>query len=89
MFDYFSLLSPVLPRSNTMPGGIDNNENGTKTSNPANFERSKTERRKANTSPREKNATQLFDDKISTKKKVRPTMLISMGESCYDTGVVM
>ncbi|XP_078175353.1 sterol 3-beta-glucosyltransferase UGT80A2-like isoform X2 [Carex rostrata] len=62
---------PVLPRSNTMPGGIDNNEKGIKTSNPANFERSKTERRKANTSPRDKNATQLFDDKISTKKKLK------------------
>ncbi|KAJ4733161.1 Sterol 3-beta-glucosyltransferase [Rhynchospora pubera] len=35
---------PILPRSNTMPGGIDNSEKGLKTLNPTNFEGSKTER---------------------------------------------
>lgn len=53
-----------------MPGGIDNSEKGVKTSSPSSFERSKTERHKANTSPHEKHANQLFDDKISAKKKV-------------------
>ncbi|KAJ1694845.1 hypothetical protein LUZ63_011543 [Rhynchospora breviuscula] len=62
---------PVLPRSNTMPGGIDNSEKAVKTSTPNNFERSKTERRKVTTSSHEKHAKQLFDDKISAKKKLK------------------
>jgi hypothetical protein len=54
-----------------MPGGIDNSEKGLKTSSPAHFERSKTERHKAITGPHEKHTNQLLmDDKISTKKKV-------------------
>ncbi|KAJ4785537.1 Sterol 3-beta-glucosyltransferase [Rhynchospora pubera] len=69
--DYGTSSPPVLPRSNTMPGGIDNSEKVVKTSTPNNFERSKTERRKVTTSSHEKHAKQLFDDKISAKKKLK------------------
>jgi sterol 3beta-glucosyltransferase len=61
-----------LPRSSTMPGGINNVEITNETAGPSNLERSRTERRRQN-NPADDPTKQLFDDKISLKKKVRIT----------------
>nr|AWW17242.1 steroidal glycosyltransferase [Ornithogalum saundersiae] len=58
-----------LPRANTMPGGTKNAEISNAPTGPQNLERSKTERRRP--SPRTDPTSQLFDDKISDKKKLK------------------
>jgi sterol 3beta-glucosyltransferase len=58
-----------LPRSSTMPGGINNVEITNETAGPSNLERSRTERRRQN-NPADDPTKQLFDDKISLKKKL-------------------
>jgi len=55
-----------LPRSNTMPGGTKIAEISETSTGAQNLERSKTERRRPNPHP----TAQLFDGKISDKKKV-------------------
>ncbi|KAG8064156.1 hypothetical protein GUJ93_ZPchr0004g39790 [Zizania palustris] len=59
-----------LPRSSTMPGGIKNAEITNETAGPSNLERSRTERHRQN-NPVDDPAKQLFDDKISIKKKLK------------------
>lgn len=59
-----------LPRSSTMPGGINNVEITNETAGPSNLERSRTERRRQN-NPADDPTKQLFDDKISLKKKLK------------------
>lgn len=58
-----------LPRANTMPGGSKNGEKSETSTGPSNLEKSRTERRRQS-SPRNDPTSQLFDDKISVKKKV-------------------
>nr|WHU24140.1 steroidal glycosyltransferase [Anemarrhena asphodeloides] len=58
-----------LPRANTMPGGTKNAEILETSTSAQNLERSRTERRKPN--PRTDPTAQLFDDKISDKKKLK------------------
>lgn len=55
-----------------MPGGINNVEITNETAGPSNLERSRTDRRRQN-NPADDPTKQLFDDKISLKKKVRIT----------------
>ncbi|KAG1362509.1 sterol 3-beta-glucosyltransferase UGT80A2 [Cocos nucifera] len=59
-----------LPRANTMPGGTNNTEKSETSSGQPNLGRSQTERRRQSNS-REDPAAQLFDDKISVKKKLK------------------
>ncbi|XP_020084149.1 sterol 3-beta-glucosyltransferase UGT80A2-like isoform X1 [Ananas comosus] len=59
-----------LPRANTMPGGTKNGEKSETSTGPSNLEKSRTERRRQS-SPRNDPASQLFDDKISVKKKLK------------------
>ncbi|XP_038974355.1 sterol 3-beta-glucosyltransferase UGT80A2-like isoform X1 [Phoenix dactylifera] len=59
-----------LPRANTMPGGTKNAEKSETSSGQPNLERSQTERRRQS-NPRDDPAAQLFDDKISVKKKLK------------------
>ncbi|KAJ3678573.1 hypothetical protein LUZ60_002376 [Juncus effusus] len=79
---------PVLPRSNTTPGGIENGEIGESKSTPNNFERSKTERRKHNSNPKENNnrTSRLFDAKISVKKKLK---MLNRIATVKDDGTVL
>ncbi|MQL71310.1 hypothetical protein Taro_003615 [Colocasia esculenta] len=58
-----------LPRSNTMPGETSNDERSEASTSRQNIVRSKTERRKQ--SVRGDPAAQIFDDKISDKKKIK------------------
>ncbi|XP_072955913.1 sterol 3-beta-glucosyltransferase UGT80A2 isoform X1 [Typha angustifolia] len=57
-----------LPRANTMPGGRNSIETSETCAGPSTLERSRTERRRQ-CSPHDDPAAQLFDDKISAKKK--------------------
>uniref|UniRef100_A0A0D9VME8 sterol 3beta-glucosyltransferase n=2 Tax=Leersia perrieri TaxID=77586 RepID=A0A0D9VME8_9ORYZ len=59
-----------LPRSSTMPGGIKNIEITNETAGPSNLERSRTERRRQN-NPADDPTKQLFNDKISIRKKLK------------------
>ncbi|XP_073102347.1 sterol 3-beta-glucosyltransferase UGT80A2-like [Elaeis guineensis] len=59
-----------LPRANTMPGGTTNTENSETSSGQPNLGRSQTERHRQS-NLREDPTAQLFDDKISVKKKLK------------------
>jgi sterol 3beta-glucosyltransferase len=66
---FFSVHDRGLPRSSTMPGLIKNDEITNEPSGPSSLERSRTERRRQN-NPADDPSKQLFDEKISIKKKV-------------------
>ncbi|ONK70950.1 uncharacterized protein A4U43_C04F3180 [Asparagus officinalis] len=74
-----------LPRANTMPSGTKNSEISETSTGQQNFERSKTERRRQNlrTDP----TAQLFDDKMSDKKKLK--MLNRIATVKHDGTVVV